>query len=67
MTTNIILETAQDVIKLITEWHENNQWLLSQRIARTENPEIAQELERAKELYSELPFETVYITKDYEL
>lgn len=63
MTTNIILETAQDVIKLITEWHENNQWLLSQRIARTENPEIAQELETIKELYSELPFEILFISK----
>lgn len=63
MTTHTILETAQDVIELVTEWHENNQWLLSQWIARTENPEIAQELKRAKELYSELPFEILFISK----
>lgn len=67
MTTHTILETAQDVIELVTEWHENNQWLLSQRIAHTENFEVAQELQTIKELYSELPFETVYIIKEYEL
>ncbi|MPY08828.1 hypothetical protein [Moraxella catarrhalis] len=63
MTTHTILETAQDVIELVTEWHENNQWLLSQRIAHTENFEVAQELQTIKELYSELPFEILFISK----
>lgn len=63
MTTHTILETAQDVIELVTKWYKNNQWLLSQRIAHTENFEIAQELQTIKELYSELPFEILFISK----
>lgn len=64
MSSHIVLESAEDVIELVTNWHTNNLYVIQKRLEQSDCLQELAVLQQVLAVIEELPFDTLYISKE---